>query len=210
MMGKALGEYARSLVDSKATQARVFQQQGEVLMAKKTKKTTKNAMKRAVRKVARRPMKKAVAKRVAAKKVVARKAVAKKAPRAKGFALVSATPGFTANDAAASIKWYCDVLGFKVVQRWEHEGQFRGAQIGNGAVSVNIGQDDWKMGRDRAKGQATRIYFMTGPDIDQYVNLIKARGGVLAQELQDGWGVRSFAIDDPDGFKLTFMTPLTK
>ena len=184
-------------------------------MAKKAKKTTKNAVKRPVKKVAKKPMKKAVAKKVVARKVVARKVaarkpVAKKAPKAKGFALVSATPGFTANDAAASIKWYCDVLGFKVIQRWEHEGQFRGAQIGNGAVSVNIGQDDWKMGRDRAKGQATRIYFMTGPDIDQYVNLIKARGGVLAQELQDGWGVRSFAIDDPDGFKLTFMTPLTK
>ena len=32
-------------------------------------------------------------------------------------------PGFTANTAAASIKWYCDGLGFAVKERWEHDGQ---------------------------------------------------------------------------------------
>jgi uncharacterized glyoxalase superfamily protein PhnB len=123
---------------------------------------------------------------------------------------MSVSAGFTANDAAASIKWYCDVLGFVVKERWERDGQFLGAQVGSGAVAINIGQDDWKMGRDRVKGQGTRIYIMTGPDIDQYANAIKARGGTLAQEPQDGWGMRSFSVNDPDGFKLTFMTPAKK
>jgi catechol 2,3-dioxygenase-like lactoylglutathione lyase family enzyme len=116
-------------------------------------------------------------------------------------------PGFTANDAAASIKWYCDVLGFTVKERWEHEGQFRGAQIASGAVTINIGQDDWKLGRDRVKGQGSRMYIMTGPGIDEYAEAIKARGGRLDHEPQDGWGMRSFSINDPDGVKLTFMTP---
>jgi catechol 2,3-dioxygenase-like lactoylglutathione lyase family enzyme len=116
-------------------------------------------------------------------------------------------PGFTANDAAASIKWYCDVLGFTVRERWEHEGQFRGAQIASGAVTINIGQDDWKLGRDRVKGQGTRIYIMMGPGIDEYAEAIKAHGGRLDHEPQDGWGMRAFSITDPDGFKLTFMTP---
>jgi uncharacterized glyoxalase superfamily protein PhnB len=123
-----------------------------------------------------------------------------------GFGLMSVAPGFTANDAAASIKWYCDVLGFAVKERWEHGGQFHGAQIVSGAVTINIGQDDWKLGRDRLKGQGTRQYIMTGSDIDQYASAIKARGGRLDHEPQDGWGMRTFSITDPDGFKLTFMT----
>jgi len=93
-----------------------------------------------------------------------------------GSGLMSVAPGFTANDANASIKWYCDVLGFAVKERWEHDGEFRGARITSGAVTINIGQDDWKLGRDRVKGQGTRIYIMTGPGIDQYANAIKARG----------------------------------
>ena len=63
------------------------------------------------------------------------------AVRAKGLQSVAA--GFTVNDAAASIKWYCDVLGFKVQERWEHEGAFLGGSVAQGAVTINIGQDDW-------------------------------------------------------------------
>ena len=124
--------------------------------------------------------------------------------------LLSVAPGFTANDAAASIKWYCDVLGFTVKERWEHDGEFRGAQIASGAVTINVGQDDWKLGRDRVKGQGTRIYILTGPGIDQYAEAIKARGGRLDHEPQDGWGMRAFSISDPDGFKLTFMTAVKR
>ena len=170
-------------------------------MAKNTKKSTKKAAKRAVTKSVKKPVRKVAAKKPAAKKP---------APKPGGFALMSVAPSFTANDAAATIEWYCDVLGFSVIERWEHEGRFLGAQIGSGNVSINIGQDDWKMGRDRVKGQGMRMYFMTGPAIDQYANAIKARGGTLVHEPQDEWGMRTFSIDDPDGFKLTFMTMLGK
>ena len=183
-------------------------------MAKKAKK--KAAAKPAAKKMVRRSAKKPAAKPAAAKRKTARPAAAKRgaakpatsAPATSGAALMGVAPGFTANDAAASVKWYCDVLGFTVKERWEHEGQFRGAQIASGAVTINIGQDDWKMGRDRVKGQGTRMYIMTGPGIDEYATAIKLRGGQLDHEPQDGWGMRTFSINDPDGFKLTFMTML--
>ena len=160
-------------------------------MSKKALKA-KTAMRAPAKAAARKPVKKA-----------AMKAAAKSSKKP---GLLSVAPGFTANDAAASIKWYCDVLGFTVKERWEHEGEFRGAQIASGAVTISIGQDDWKLGRDRLKGQGTRQYIMTGPDIDKYASAIKARGGRLDHEPQDGWGMRTFSITDPDGFKLTFMT----
>ena len=39
---------------------------------------------------------------------------------------------------------------------------------------------------------------------------IKARGGTLAQEPKDDWGMRAFSVEDPDGYKITFYTPLKK
>jgi uncharacterized glyoxalase superfamily protein PhnB len=177
-------------------------------MAKKTLKA-KTAKLAGAKAAIRKPAKKAAMKAVTKSAKNSTKKPAKTAAKAAGGGpgLLSVAPGFTANDAAASIKWYCDVLGFTVKERWEHEGEFRGAQIASGAVTINIGQDDWKLGRDRVKGQGTRMYIMTGPGIDQYAGAIKARGGRLDHEPQDGWGLRAFSITDPDGFKLTFMTP---
>lgn len=179
-------------------------------MAKKAKKkvAARSAAKSAAKKIVRRSAKKPAAKPAPARRTTARRAAPVAAKG--GSALMSVSPGITANDAAASIKWYCDVLGFTVKERWEHEGQFLGAQIASGAVTMNIGQDDWKMGRERIKGQGTRTYVMTGPAIDQYATAIKARGGRLDHDPQDGWGMRTFSITDPDGFKLTFMTMLKK
>lgn len=128
------------------------------------------------------------------------------AARAKGPQ--SATPGFTVNDATASIKWYCDVLGFSLKERWEHEGTFLGGSVVHGSVTVNIGQDDWKLGRDRKKGQGVRVYIATADDINTYARAITSRGGTLDHEPKDDWGVRAFSITDPDGYKITFMRPL--
>ena len=135
------------------------------------------------------------------------KPVRKSSP-AGGHAPLFVTPGLTANDAAASIAWYCDMLGFARKDHWEIEGVYRGGSVTYGDVTINIGQDDWKLGRDRKKGQGVRMYINTGPDIDAYAAAIKARGGTLDHDLRDEWGVRAFSISDPDGYKLTFMRPL--
>jgi catechol 2,3-dioxygenase-like lactoylglutathione lyase family enzyme len=110
---------------------------------------------------------------------------------------------------AVSLAWYRDVLGFRVVQEWKKNGQLTGAEMKSAAVTFYINQDDWKQGRDRIKGQGIRLFVTTGPDIDGYADAIKDRGGVLAGEPASEWGVRAFAVNDPDGFKLTFMTPLS-
>lgn len=182
-------------------------------MSKKALKA-KTAGRTPAKAAARKPVKKAATKAAAKspKRPASTSAKASSVTRVAGAGsgLLSVAPGFTANDAAASIKWYCDVLGFTVKERWEHDGEFRGAQIASGAVTINVGQDDWKLGRDRVKGQGTRIYILTGPGIDQYAEAIKARGGRLDHEPQDGWGMRAFSISDPDGFKLTFMTAVKR
>lgn len=114
------------------------------------------------------------------------------------------SPGYTVNDIHKSLAWYRDVLGCVVVERWEKNGELRGATLRAGAVDFYLGQDDWKLGRDRVKGAGFRIYCTTSQDIDAIAAGIKARGGVLLHDVQDEpWGERDFAIADPDGFKIT-------
>lgn len=137
----------------------------------------------------------------AARKRSAKPARTKQA--AKGLQLTSIAPSLTVNDLAQSMTWYCDILGFTVKDRWERAGEFVGAELHAGRTVLYIGRDDWKMGRDRIKGQGVRLYWYTDQDIDRFAAGIKARGGTLVSEPKDGWGMRSFEIEDPTGYKIT-------
>ena len=108
------------------------------------------------------------------------------------------------NDIDTSLAWYRDILGFKVKQRWEDEGELMGAEMAAGDVSFYIGQDDWKKGRDRAKGEGFRMYCSTTQDIDALAGRIQAARGRLAEAPYDQpEGGRALTVVDPDGFKIT-------
>jgi len=162
------------------------------------------------RKAARRPKPKAKA-----RKATPRPGRAKKAPKAAGrkfqtrrdpetLRLRSIEPSFTVGDLDKSIRFYTEVLGFIVEERWTHEGVLRGVMVQAGACEIGLSQDDWAKGRDRKKGLGMRIWCSTAQDIDTLAARIKAAGGRLTEEPKDqSWGARSLSVDDPDGFGLT-------
>lgn len=148
-------------------------------------------------------------KRVAAKKAAPKRSA--KVTTSAGLSLTSLAPGLTVNDVEVSLTWYREVLGFKVEERWEREGKLMGAGIAAGKVSFMLGQDDWKKGRDRVKGQGVRMYCVTGQDVDALAAKIKSKGGTLTQEPTDqAWGMRDIAFEDPDGYKITIARELKK
>ena len=113
------------------------------------------------------------------------------------------------DDIEKSLSWYRDVIGFAVRDRWEDSGKLMGVELQAGSVVFMLGQDDWKKGRDRVKGEGFRLYCQTKQDVDQLASGIKSRGGSLAQEPRDEeWGSRAFTIVDPDGYKITISTPI--
>jgi len=118
--------------------------------------------------------------------------------------ICSVAPSFTVNDIEKSVAWYRDVLGFIVKERWEREGKLAGVELAAGGVSFMFSQDDWKKGRNRAKGEGFRVYCTTVQDVDRLAERIKIGGGTLLQEPRDQpWGARDLAVADPDGFKIT-------
>jgi uncharacterized glyoxalase superfamily protein PhnB len=109
------------------------------------------------------------------------------------------------NDLEKSLAWYRDVLGFGVEELWKDDkGAVMGVSLKAGDVSFMIGQDDWKKGRERKKGEGFRIYCETKKSVDDLAKGIEARGGRLDQGPKDQpWGVRDISLTDPDGFKIT-------
>jgi lactoylglutathione lyase len=165
----------------------------------------------------KKPSRKAPAKRAARKpatrKPVARSKAVSAAPTIErrrypeSLRLRNLGIGLTVNDLQRSLAWYRDVIGFVVTDEWRVEGTLRGVEMRAGAVDIFLGQDDWKKGRDRTKGEGFRIYGRTVQDIDRLAALIKSRGGVLSHEPQtQPWGERDFGIVDPDGFRITFSS----
>ena len=138
----------------------------------------------------------------------ASRAAKPKAAAAGKLNLISSSPSFTVNDIDKSLAWYLDVLGFTVGDKWEHEGKLMGAEIKAGKTKFWIGQDDWKKGRDRVKGVGVRVYCSTTNDIDALAKHIKSKGGTLADEPRDEFGMRHLTVDDPDGFKITISKNL--
>jgi uncharacterized glyoxalase superfamily protein PhnB len=121
------------------------------------------------------------------------------------LALRSASPSFTVNDLNKSLAWYRDVLGFGVEELWKDDkGTVMGASLKAGDVSFMIGQDDWKKGRERNKGDGFRIYCETKKSVDDLAKRIEAKGGKLDQgPTNQPWGARDISLTDPDGFKIT-------
>jgi predicted enzyme related to lactoylglutathione lyase len=117
--------------------------------------------------------------------------------------LRSVEPALTVDDIERSLRFYTNVLGFVVGERWEEGGQLRGVSLKAGACSLGLSQDDWSKGRDRKKGEGISLWCATAQDIDALAARIKAAGARLAQEPSDSpEGGRMLAVDDPDGFRL--------
>jgi len=117
-------------------------------------------------------------------------------------------PSLTVNELDRSIRFYTDVLGFIVGQRWnDDKGVLRGVMLKAGACELGLSQDDWAKGRDRQKGVGVRLWTTTAQDIDRLGDRIKSAGGRLTEgPMNQSWGGRSLSVDDPDGFHWTIYT----
>src|SRR5207244_4637182 len=90
--------------------------------------------------------------------------------------LRATNPIFTVPDLERSIRFYTDVLGFVVSDRYNgSDGTLQGVMLKAGACELGLSQDDWAKGRDRQRGVAVRIWCTTAQDIDALAQRIKAR-----------------------------------
>jgi uncharacterized glyoxalase superfamily protein PhnB len=156
----------------------------------------------ATRTKSRRPPVRRAAARKIRPRVAAKKKMIRRQPET--LRLRSIVPSYTVNNLDNSIAWYCDGLGFIVKDRWEEKGKLLGVMLAAGSCELGLSQDDFAKGRDRVKGVGCRIHVSTTQPVDALAERIRAYGGRIIMEPGDYWGSRSFAVEDPDGFKITF------
>jgi len=177
--------------------------------AKPAKRTAKVAAKKPAAKrsaAASKPKTAARTKpRVAASGAKAAPAAARRAlkDRAKPETLrcKSFSAALTADDVAASLKFWVDGVGFHVKQKWEKDGKLLGAELVAGACMIGISQDDWAKGRNRTKGVGISIYAETTQTVDALAERLRSRGVAFEGPDTTDWGWRQVSLRDPDGFR---------
>src|SRR5688572_25504050 len=107
----------------------------------KTSASNRGAAKQAKRPAARTKPRAAGARAKAAPAAARRVLKPRKQPETLRCKSLSAA--LTADDVAASLKFYVDGVGFHVKQRWEKDGQLLGAELVAGSCMIGISQDDW-------------------------------------------------------------------
>ena len=140
--------------------------------------------------------------------------------------------GFTSSDMQRSLAFYRDRLGFKLQECWPDEKNPMWANLVLDGQSVMFGsamtaenvdkmcsQDPaegqfWKTkaelyAKTPARGVGVNVYLEV-PDIDAYAATIQERGVRLdLPPKSQFYGLRNIVVTDPDGYLLTFYTPIT-
>ncbi len=115
------------------------------------------------------------------------------------------TPALTVADLEASLRWYCDSVGFVVVQKWEEDGVIAGAIVEAGHIRLFLVQAD--EGSPPVSDQILQFYCATAQGIDDLATAIEARGCAIDKPPADQpWGARTFDLVDPDGVRLTISS----
>ena len=103
---------------------------------------------------------------------------------------------FHVHDVETSILYYTGVLGFKVDFRYK---DLAGMEYDSVLIYLSGPKQDMK----KAIGEGSIYIFCD--KVDQYFKDISSRGAILEITLEDrDYGMRDFAVKDPDGNIITF------
>jgi predicted enzyme related to lactoylglutathione lyase len=105
------------------------------------------------------------------------------------------------NNLEESLAFYCERLGLEIVES-QMEGEPPMATLRAGRLKITLVEQLETMLR-RGRG----VHFFIGvTDVDEYYAQLKARGVELAAPADEGWGGRFITLEDPDKYRLFFVT----
>lgn len=120
----------------------------------------------------------------------------------------SVTPNLLVRDIGLSTNFYCDVLGFTVKQTVPDVAPFVFVWLERDGVPVFLNdpkavEHDFPGAISRAPGGTSTLFFVvTG--VDALYERVSAMAKVVMPIKTQFYGMREFAIEDPDAHILTF------
>ena len=120
----------------------------------------------------------------------------------------SVTPNLIVRDIDASTRFYRDVLGFPVARTAPDAAPFVFVWLERDGVPVFLNDAaavdaDMPGAGTRPAGGTATMYF-TVSDVDAYHGLVAPHARVVMPLRTQFYGMREFAVEDPDGHILTF------
>ncbi|MEW6322595.1 MAG: glyoxalase superfamily protein [Acidobacteriota bacterium] len=123
------------------------------------------------------------------------------------------TPNLVVRDIAASTAFYRDVLGFAVKTTVPDDPPHVFVWLERDGVGVFLNDragvaDDLPSLAGREPGGTATLFFVLA-GIDEYHAAVAPRAPVLLPLKTQFYGMREFAIEDPDGHVITFAEPVS-
>ena len=114
-------------------------------------------------------------------------------------------------DMSASLAFYCDVLGFHVVQQTDHEW-WAMLRLGEAELMLNTAyeQDERPPAPDpaRVRGHQDVSLYFEHADLDGLYAHLRTHGCDVTPPAATSYGLRQLNVKDPDGYELCFTAPL--
>lgn len=104
-----------------------------------------------------------------------------------------------------SIKFYKDVLGFFIIrQKEDNHNKFAALSFNNSILNIAEVSD-----LPEPRGVGIQLRFILSVKLEDYYEEIKKRGAVVSREIQERYyGLKTFSVNDPDGFEIKFANTL--
>jgi len=110
-----------------------------------------------------------------------------------------------------SLKFYCDVLGFQIVDKTDHDW-WAMIKLGDAVLMLNTAyEDDQRPPKPepaRVRGHNDVALYFEFPDLDALYSHLRAKGCEVQPPASTSYGLRQLNITDPDGYELCFTAPL--
>ncbi|HEY3105051.1 MAG TPA: VOC family protein [Pyrinomonadaceae bacterium] len=105
------------------------------------------------------------------------------------------------NNLEDSLSFYRDVLGFAIDSHEPHADPPI-ASVKSGSLRITLVQQVETMLK-RGRG----VHFVLGvSDVDEFYHQLRGREVSVAEPRDEGWGGRFVSLQDPDGYRLFFVT----
>ena len=105
------------------------------------------------------------------------------------------------NNLEESLHFYIDLLGF-TINRHNPESEPPMATVQAGTLKITLAQHLETMLK---RGRGVN-FFLGVDDVDEYYRELRQRGADVQPPADEGWGGRFITLQDPDKYRLFFVT----
>jgi catechol 2,3-dioxygenase-like lactoylglutathione lyase family enzyme len=109
-------------------------------------------------------------------------------------------------DFDASLRFYREILGWRVVTEWKNTGGSRGVQLSGGGIRLVLAEPANHPATSDAPtpGSHAPVIHLDIHDADSRFAQIPPGSHVVTAPEDNHWGTRWFVVRDPDGNRLAF------